>query len=130
MPIAPAIIAALIGAGVSGTTLGLEASGAIGGGSGPSQADQQKQLQQQQEAQQKQQQQQEQQLFKHFAPDAQAQTGGALADQSFASMVASLTGAPGDINLAQQTLFGNGPAQTDQPLPQTQGGLSTTSVGG
>lgn len=38
MPVAPAIIAALITAGVTGVTTGLEASGAIGGGGKPSAA--------------------------------------------------------------------------------------------
>jgi len=102
----PAIIAALIGAGVSGTSLGLEASGAIGGSSGPSAADQEKLTQ---EANQKSQQTQEQAAFKHFAPDAQAATGGSLSDSSFASMVSELSGAPADTNLAQQTIFGTTP---------------------
>ena len=57
---------------------------------------------------------QEAQAFKQFAPDAQAQTGGALADPAFAALVASMTGNPGDIGLAQQTIFGN-PQQPQQP---------------
>jgi len=115
----PAIVAAIIGAAVTGTTTGLEASGAIGGGGGgPSAADLQKMQQMQQ---QKQQQQQEQQAFSRFAPDVQAATGGSLSDQSFASMVAELSGSPADVNLAQQTLFGP---------PQGSTGLSSSSVGG
>ena len=78
---------------------------------------QQEQLQlQQQEQQQKQQQQQEQQLFKHFAPDAQSQTGGALGDASLSSMIAELSGSPGDMNLAQQTVFGTGPGTASSPV--------------
>jgi hypothetical protein len=102
-----ALLPALIGAGTAGTEIGLQASGALSpGSSGPSAADQQKLLQ---EANQKSQQTQEQMAFKNAAPDAQTQTGGALADSSFASMVASLTGAPSDVNLAQNTIFGNTP---------------------
>jgi hypothetical protein len=115
MGISPVIIASLIGAAVTGTTTGLEASGAIGGPSGPNPAD----IQRQQNLQnQKTLQQQEQEAFKRFSPDVQGQTGGALSDSSFASMVAELSGAPADMNLAQQTLFGNTP------------GLSTGSPGG
>lgn len=115
MGISPAIIAALIGAATTATTTGLSLSGAFQpGSSGPNA--QQLQLQNM-ENQQKTQQQQEQQAFRHFAPDAQAQTGGALDPASFSSMVSELSGAPADINLAQQTLFGNTP------------GLSGTSSG-
>ena len=118
----PAIVAALIGAAVTGTTTGLEASGAIGGGSsGPSAADLQKQQEQQAEAQKKAEADQKAALFRRFAPDAQSQTGGALSDPSFASMVAELSGAPGDIGLAQQTLFGGG---TNTPGLATGGGGS------
>jgi hypothetical protein len=107
MPFTPAIIAALIGAGVTGTTTGLEASGVIGGGGGPSKADLEKQQLTQEQQQQKQQQEALQQAFKHFAPDAQAATGGALSDKSFSELVAELSGQPGDIGTAQQTIFGN-----------------------
>jgi uncharacterized membrane-anchored protein YhcB (DUF1043 family) len=95
----------LIAAGVtSGTSLGLTLSGA----GQPSQGallkeEQQMQLQQQQQQQQK----QEQELFKHFAPDVQSATGGALADRSFSDMVAELSGSGSDLGLAQQTIFGN-----------------------
>lgn len=115
MPLPAPIIAALIGAGVTGTTTGLEASGALSpGGGGPS--PQQLQMQNMQQ-QQKQQQQQEQQAFRHFAPDVQSSTDGALDPSSFASMVSKLSGAPADINLAQQTIFGG----------QTPGLSSSTS---
>lgn len=107
MPIPVPIIAALIGAGVTGTTTGLEASGAIGGGSsGPSAADQQRL---QQEAAQKQQQTALQEAFKSFAPAAQAQTGGALSDTSLSSLINELSGNQGTIGGAQQTIFGSTP---------------------
>jgi hypothetical protein len=101
----PAIIAALIGAAVTGTTTGLEASGAIGGGGGPSLSQAEQQQQQQQVQNNKQLTAQEQQAFKQFAPDAQAATGGSLSDQSFSALVSELAGQPGDIQLAQQTIF-------------------------
>ena len=107
MGISPAIIAALIGAGVTGTTTGLEASGAIGGGSSGPSAAQLEAAQNQQN--QKTMQSQEQQAFRQFAPDAQAQTGGALSSSSLSSLIAELSGAPNDVNLAQQTIFGNAP---------------------
>lgn len=122
MPIAAPIVAALIGAGVTGVTTGLEASGAIGGGGGPSQSQLQQQQLQQQQQQQKQQQTQEQAAFKQFAPDAQAQTGGALSDRAFSALVAELSGAPADINLAQQTVFGASP--TSSPYGTTPEGLA------
>ena len=110
-----ALIAALpwlIPAATTGTTIGLQASGALQPSTSGA-VKQQEQLQlQQQEQQQKQQQQQEQQLFKHFAPDAQGQTGGALSDASLSSMIAELSGSPGDMNLAQKTVFGTGPSGT------------------
>lgn len=112
MPIAAPIVAALIGAGVSGTTLGLEASGALTpGSSGPSAQEQQ--LTADQKAQ-KAQEDQLKQIFKHFAPDAQANTGGALSDNSFAQLVAELSGQPGGMELAKQTIFG-GTSQETQP---------------
>ena|SRR5215469_14672044 len=122
MPLAAPIVAALIGAGVTGVTTGLEASGAIGGGSsGPSAEQLQQQQQQQEAAAKKAQAEQEAAAFRRFAPDAQSQTGGALSDPSFASMVAELSGAPGDIGLAQQTLFGGG---TNTPGLSSGGGGS------
>ena len=104
-----ALLPALITGAVGGTSIGLQASGALTPSASGAAQQQEQQLQLQQEQQQKQQQQQEQQLFKNFAPNAQAQTGGSLGDASLASMIAELSGAPGDINLAQQTVFGTGP---------------------
>ena len=113
MPWVVPLIPALIGVATTGTSIGLQASGALS----PSTSGQQQQQQLlQQEQQQKQQQQQEQQLFKHFAPDAQSQTGGALGDASLSSMIAELSGSPGDMNLAQQTVFGTGPGTASSPV--------------
>lgn len=113
----PAVIAAIIGAGVTATDIGLQASGAFQ----PSTSGQVAAQEQSQEAQQKA---AEQQAFKHFAPDVQSQTGGSLSDTSFASLVAELAGQPGDIGLSQQTIFGN----TNNPgsgLPETPSGLAS-----
>ena len=104
----PAIIAALIGAGVTGTEMGLQASGAFQ----PSTTAATDKAQQTALAQQKA---QEAQAFKQFAPDVQSTTGGALSNPAFAQMVAELAGQPGDIGLAQQTIFGNQPQPGQQP---------------
>lgn len=101
----PAIIAALIGAGVTGVTTGLEASGTFQPSTTAATNAQEDQLKQQQDAARKQQEQTLQAAFKRFAPDAQAQTGGSLSDASFASLVSELSGAPANTELAQQTLF-------------------------
>jgi len=106
MPLSAPIIAALIGLAGSGVTTGLEASGAIGGSSGPSAQQEQTLLNQQN---QQSQQNQEKAAFRQFAPNAQAQTGGSLSDQSLSSMIAELSGSPADTNLAQQTIFGTQP---------------------
>jgi hypothetical protein len=113
MPWIVPLLPALIGAGVAGTTTGLQAAGTFSPST--TKATEQQQLLQQ-EQQQKTQQQQEQQLFKHFAPDAQGQTGGALGDASLSSMIAELSGSPGDINLAQQTVFGTSPGTASSPV--------------
>jgi type II secretory pathway pseudopilin PulG len=104
MPIAAPVIAALITAGVSGTEIGLQASGAFQ----PSTSGQTKALEQQNQQQQLALQQQKQQAFRGAAGDAQAATGGALTDKSFSQLVAELSGNPGDLQLAQDTLFGSG----------------------
>jgi len=111
-----ALLPALIPAATAGTEVGLQLSGALtpSTSSGPTQ----QQLQQQQQQQQQALTTQEQAAFKHAAPDAQSQTGGALSDPSFAAMVAELSGSPADVGLAQQTLFGSTP------------GLSSSNAGG
>jgi hypothetical protein len=106
MPWIVPMIPALIGAGTAGTEIGLSASGALSPSTSGATKDA---ARLQAEMQQKQQQQQEQAAFKRFAPDAQAQTGGALGDQSLSAMIAELSGSPADTNLAQQTVFGNPP---------------------
>jgi hypothetical protein len=111
------LLSIIIPAAVSGTTTGLQLEGV---GTGTPQKDAQAQLQKQELAneqqQQKQQQEALQQAFKHFAPDAQAATGGSLSDKSFASLVAELSGQPGDISQAQQTIFGNTGSTTGSGL--------------
>ena len=97
-----ALIPALVSAGTAATEIGLQASGAFQ----PSTSAQTKALEQQTADQQKQLQDAKMQAFRKFAPDAQGQTGGALTDKSFSQMVAELAGEPGDLNLAQKTLFG------------------------
>lgn len=97
-----ALLPALITAGTAGTEIGLQASGAFQPSTSGQTAALEKQTQDQQAAMKA----QEAQAFKHFAPDVQSQTGGALSDASFAQTVAELAGQPGDIGLAQQTIFG------------------------
>jgi hypothetical protein len=106
----------LIAAGATtGTEVGLQLSGALTPSTtGAANAEEIAANQ----AQQRQQQTAEQEAFKSFAPQAQAQTGGSLADPSLSSLIAQLSGSPADVNLAQQTLFGNAP------------GLSSNSLGG
>lgn len=112
MPQVVALLPALITAGTAGTEIGLQASGAFQ----PSTTAANNALEQKNEAALKAEQ---EQAFKRFAPDVQSQTGGALSDASFAQTVAELAGQPGDIGLAQQTIFGN------TGLPQTQSGLAS-----
>lgn len=100
------LLPSLITAGVTGTSIGLQASGALSPSTTGAANAQEIAANQ---AQQKQQQTAEQEAFKSFAPAAQAQTGGALADPSLSAMIAQLSGSPADVNLAQQTLFGNAP---------------------
>lgn len=123
MPVAAPVIAALITAGVSGTEMGLQASGAF---QPSTSGDVKKQQMMDAQKQQQQNQTMEQSMFKRFAPDAQAQSGGALGDQSLSAMIAELAGQPGDINLAHSTIFGD----TGSTSPAGGSGLSSTPVGG
>lgn len=127
MPIAPAVVAALITTAAAATTTGLEAAGTFQPST--TKATQEAQLKSQQD-QQKQQQTMEQAMFKHFAPDAQAQSGGALGNESLSALIAELSGTAGGVGEAQQTIFGNQnqPDQTQQP--QSGPGLSSSIVGG
>jgi len=100
------LIPSLITAGTAGTEIGLQASGALSPST--SGANNNAQLLAT-EAQQKQQQTQQQEMFKGAAPNAQAQTGGSLSDSSLSAMIAELSGSPGDIGSAQQTIFGSTP---------------------
>jgi hypothetical protein len=100
----PGVLPALISSGVAATGIGLQAAGTFQ----PSTSGQTKALEQQQQQQQQAAQQQKEQAFKNFAPTAQADTGGSLDSRSFSQLVAEMTGNPGDLQLAQETLFGSG----------------------
>jgi hypothetical protein len=128
MPIAPAITAALISAAAAATTTGLEAAGTFQPST--TKATQEAALKSQQD-QQKQAQTMEQAMFKHYAPDAQAQSGGALGDQSLSALISELAGTQGGVSEAQQTIFGSQTPSPGQPeqLPQTGMGLSSTAIG-
>ena len=101
-----ALLPALITTATTGTEIGLQASGALGGGGGGNNT---AALLAQQEANQKAQQTAQQEAFKSAAPAAQAQTGGALSDTSLSALIAELSGNPGSIGSAQQTIFGTTP---------------------
>jgi hypothetical protein len=100
----PGLLGALISSGVAATGIGLQAAGTFQ----PSTSAQTKAMEQQTQQQQQALQQQKEQAFKGFEGDAQANTGGALTDKSFSQLVAELSGNPGDLQLAQDTLFGSG----------------------
>jgi|SRR6266576_3898567 len=129
-------IAAIASAAVAATTTGLEAAGTFQPST--TAATKAAQLKSQQD-QQKQAQTMEQAMFKHFAPDAQSQSGGALGEGSLSALIAELSGTQGGVSEAQQTIFGStGGASTmptmagapDQPpLPETGSGLSSTAIG-
>jgi hypothetical protein len=100
------MITALTAVGSAGTTIGLDASGALSPSSGPSAKQEQTLLNKQNQAAQ---QKQEQAAFRGAEPTTQAQTSGSLDNQSMSALIAQLTGAPADMNLAQQTIFGTQP---------------------
>lgn len=116
-----AVIAALIGAAVTGTTTGLELSGVGQPNQDALKRDQAKQLE---AANLKSRQDQElatQQAARRASPDVQSQTGGNLGTQSFAAQVASATGNPGDVSLIQRTLFQGGGEGTPASEPSLTG---------
>jgi hypothetical protein len=100
----PVIIASVIAAAAATAKLGADAAG-VGQ---PSTSAQTKAIEDQTKANQQAQLDAKQQAFKTFAPDAQGQTGGALTDKSFSQLVAEMAGNPGDLQLAQNTIFGPG----------------------
>ena len=102
MPFIVPMLSWLVPAAIAGTETGLQLSGAFQ----PDTSGQMRAMEQQQEAAAKSQAEQRAQAFRHFAPDVQASTGGALTDRSFASMVAELSGYGGDIGQAQHAIFG------------------------
>lgn len=108
MPIAPVLIAALIGAAATATTTGLQASGVFAPNEDRIKRDQAKQLEDVNLKQRQDQQLQQQQALRRAAPDIQSQTGGNLGTPAFSAQVAGATGNPGDVALAQRTLFQGG----------------------
>ena len=100
MPLAAPVIAALISAGVAGTGMGLQASGALT----PDQPNPNPALSTQNTALQKQLASQTSQATGQAAPFAAEQTGGFLADPAFAAQVADLIGQPGNIGEVQASL--------------------------
>lgn len=104
MPVAPAIIAAIISAAA---TVGTTAYGAISSGNAEDAAKkQQAELTAEQRAQAEKDAQnaqaQKQQLLRRAAPDAQTQTGGALTGNPLDALIAQMAGQPGS---AQQPFF-------------------------
>jgi hypothetical protein len=122
MTMAPAVIAALIGAGTAGTEMGLQASGALTPSTSGSAAD----LAKQTAAQEQQMTQEKQQALRQAAPFAQEQTGGYTADPATSALIASIAGSPADIGLAQQTVFGG--AQQPNIFEATQSPMSTPGL--
>ena len=96
----PAIAAALIGAGVAGTQMGLTASGALT----PDQPNPSAALTSQNTALQKQLQSQTTQALGQAAPIAAENTSGFLADPAFTALTHDLIGQPGNIGEVQASL--------------------------
>lgn len=117
-PLIP-LIPALITAGVGGTEMGLQMSGALSPSSSPSTAaaTDAAAAQKQQEAQ----------NMRAVAGNAQQQAPG-LSDASMSQLIAALAGSPGDIGLAQQTVFGSPTSGTNVFSGSGGSGLAT-SVG-
>jgi len=135
MPVAPAIIAAIIGAAA---TVGTTVYGSIK--SGEAQDDAKKQAEQQQAqlaADQKAQaekdaqrvQSEQAQQLRRAAPDAQAQTGGALTGNPLEALIAQIAGQPGS---AQQPFFsassGLSAGGTGHPAELNFGGAAPQSL--
>ena len=116
--------AAIASAAAAATETGLQAAGTFQPST--TKATQEAYLKNQQD-QQKQQQTMEQAMFKHFAPDAQDKSGGALGNESLSALIAELSGTPGGVNEAQQTIFGD---KGSPELSKSNEGLSSVSVGG
>jgi hypothetical protein len=115
--------------------MGLEASGALTP-SQPSTSPNAAALQAQQQQQQQQMASMQQQALRQAAPLAQEQDPFSATNAGQAALIASLAGAPADIGMAQQTIFGTQPQ--DWFNPQTTSGssafggqgLASSSVGG
>lgn len=114
-----ALLPALITAGTAGTEIGLQASGALTPSTSGSTAAATAAAQEQQK-------QQEAQQMRAVAGSAQEQAPG-LSDASMSQLIATLAGSPGDIGLAQQTVFGS-PTPGTNVFSGSGSGLAT-SVG-
>jgi hypothetical protein len=108
MPIAPIIIASLIGAAATATTTGLQASGVFGPNEDAIKRDQAKQIEASNLKSKQDQELSQQQALRRAAPDIQSQVGGNLTPASFSAQTAAATGDPGAVALAQKTLFQGG----------------------
>lgn len=115
-----ALLPALITAGTAGTEIGLQASGAFSPSTSGATAEATKAA----EAAAKE---REAQNMRAVAGNAQQQAPG-LGDASMAQLIASLAGSPGDIGLAQQTVFGNPPSGSNVFSGSGASGLAS-SVG-
>lgn len=114
-----ALLPALITAGTAGTEIGLQASGAFQ----PSTTASTQAATQAAEAAAKQ---REGQSMRAVAGNAQEAAPG-LSDASMAQLIATMVGSPGDIGLAQQTVFGNPPSSGTTVFGGSgQSGLATT----
>lgn len=64
------------------------------------------------------------------APGLQEATGGSLTPDSFSSIIASLTGSPGSIGLAQSTLFPQNGLQKNSSEPGLSDAMDQLFQGG
>jgi len=117
--VAPAIIAAVIGAAATATVGGLELSG-VGGPSGQIAAmDAQKLQQAQQDALQK------KEAAVTASGQTQAQTGGNLTGAAFDEMVSNLINSPGSWSQVQQWLASNPSGSGGSPTPGLENSLTS-----
>jgi hypothetical protein len=121
------LIPALIGAGVTGVTTGLEASGAIGGGGGSSTAPPNPAQLASQVAQQKA---QLASTLNQNKGNVQEQTGGGLAPDAVAQLVGGETGNLNNINSLQDLVSSQSGQAIQQPSQPGAGGLADSGIYG
>lgn len=123
MPMAiPLVIAAVVG--------GMQAAGVGQPNQDQMRRDQAKQIEQANLKQKNDETLAKQQAMRRASPDIQSQTGGNLGTPAFAAQVASATGNPGDIALAQKTLFQGGGEGTPASDPGLTGLRPNAGGGG